>query len=182
MVTGTSGVTTADSSWIGIGGVTTSDLIQIGTEDTVSPSGAVSRSGFYELLPASAQTIPNFTVQAGDVITASLTQTSTGHWTLTIKNATSGGLFTLNTTYASTLSSSEWIEEDPSYTNNTLVPFDHFGTVNFSGGTTTENGIGQTIASSLAQQITMVNSSGQPIATPSALGADNKSFSVTRNN
>jgi hypothetical protein len=42
--------TSADATWIGIGGVTTDDLIQIGTENTVTSSGKVSSAVFYEFI------------------------------------------------------------------------------------------------------------------------------------
>src|SRR5581483_1994794 len=65
-VTGPPGVTSADSAWIGIGGVSSGDLIQVGTQDTVSPTGRSSSSAFYELLPESSTIIPAIAVSTGD--------------------------------------------------------------------------------------------------------------------
>ncbi|GAC1502824.1 MAG: hypothetical protein NVS1B10_07710 [Candidatus Saccharimonadales bacterium] len=179
--TGTPGIETADAAWIGIGGVSTSDLIQVGSQNTISASGTKSTSGFFELLPAASQLIPNVQVSPGDSLTASINQISTGHWSIVFKNLTNGQNYSAQVNYASSLSTAEWIEEDPSYSNNTLVPFDNFGTINFSNGLTTKDGSSLTISGSVGQKITMVNSSGKPIATPSDLSANGSGFSVVRN-
>ena len=178
-VTGPSGETSADSAWIGIGGVSTNDLIQVGTQDTVSPSGVVSSSAFYEMLPNSSITIPSITVSAGDKMTASLSEISSGEWTITITDVTNGDTFTLNTTYNSSNSSAEWIEEDPSYSFHRQVPFDNFGITTFNSGSTVSNGSTVSIANSSAEPVTMLNSSASPVATPSVLSGG--SFTVTRN-
>jgi hypothetical protein len=176
--TGPSGETSADSAWIGIGGVTSDDLIQTGTQDTVSPSGQVSSSAFYELLPSSSTTIPSITVSAGDHMSASLAEISSGEWTISITDETNSESFTMNTAYASSNSSAEWIEEDPSYSFHRQIPFDDFGTVTFNSGTTTSSGGTTSIAGSSAEPVTMLNSSDTPVATPSGLSGG--SFSVTR--
>jgi hypothetical protein len=177
-VTGPSGETSADSAWIGIGGVSTSDLIQVGTQDTVSPNGQASSSAFYEMLPESSITIPSIIVTAGDKMTASVTEISSGEWTITITDTTNSQTFTINTAYTSSNSSAEWIEEDPSYSSRRQVPFDDFDTITFSGGTTVSNSSTESIAGSSAEPVTMLNISGTPISTPSTLTGG--SFIVTR--
>ncbi len=80
------------------------------------------------------------------------------------------------------------------------MPLDDFGTVTFTNATALENGKQSTIAQAGGQPITMFSSTvqgrrgrfgqpgaqggqaGQPLAQPSALGADGSSFSVTRTN
>lgn len=178
-VTGPTGETSIDSAWIGIGGVSSGDLIQVGTEDTVSASGHVSSSAFYEMLPSSSVTIPTLTVASGDHITASVTETGANEWAVTITDTTSIQTFTLNTAYTSSNSSAEWIEEDPSYSYGRQAPFDYYGSVLFSSGTTTSSDNSVSIANSSAEPVTMLNSSGAPISTPSALTGG--SFTVTRN-
>jgi hypothetical protein len=179
-VTGNGSTTSADATWIGIGGVSTGDLIQVGTDNIVSASGQVSSGAFYELLPNSSLSVPGVNVTAGDSMSASLVQVSSGEWTVSITDNTNNESYTTTVAYASSLSSAEWIEEDPSYSANRQIPFDNFGTASFSAGATTENGTNVTIAGGLAQPITMVNRSDQAIATPSALGGDGASFSVTQ--
>src|SRR6266508_2474298 len=48
----------ADATWVGIGGVTGTDLIQAGTQATVTGSGAVSYSAWTEILPDYSRTAP----------------------------------------------------------------------------------------------------------------------------
>ena len=179
--TGNGSTTTADSTWIGIGGVISSDLIQTGTQNTVSASGQVSASAFYELLPNVSQTVPGISVTPGDSMSASLSEVSSGQWSFTITDVTNGESYTKTVAYASSHSSAEWIEEDPSYSFRRQIPFDTFGTAFFRNGSTTSNGSSLSLTDSNAQPITMVNRSGQAIATPSALGGGGASFSITQN-
>ena len=52
----------------------------------------------------------------------------------------------------------------------------------FTGASTVEDGQQRTIAQAGGRSITMLNTAGQPLAQPSALGTDGISFSVTRTN
>ncbi len=169
----------ADSTWIGIGGVTSGDLIQVGTQNIIAANGQVSTSAFYELLPDYAQVIPSITVSQGDNMTASIYQLSVGQWTIVITDTTNGQSYTINVAYASSLSSAEWIEEDPSFSFRRQIPFDNFQVTYFMGGSTTANGITQNIATSTAQPVIMVNLSGQAVAVPSVIGGDGASFTVS---
>lgn len=179
-VSGNGTSTTADAAWVGIGGVTSSDLIQAGTNDTVSASGQVTVNAFYEMLPAPETPVPGMTVGVGDEMSVNIVQLASGKWQINIADVSRGENFSTTVSYSSSLSTAEWIEEDPSYASGGLVPFDNFGTINFGGGTTTENGASQTIASAGGQAIILVSRhSGKALATPSAIGADGKSFSVT---
>lgn len=149
----------------------------------MAADGTVSTGAFYELLPDAAQDVPGFTVSPGDSISASLAQVSASRWTISISNTTTSASWSTTVTYTSSRSSAEWIEEDPSYAAGGQVPFDNFGTVNFTGGSVTPaSGGTQTIAGAGSSAITMVNSSNQHIAVPSALGSDGASFSITRLN
>jgi hypothetical protein len=180
--TGTGYSTSADATWIGIGGVTSSDLIQVGTQNTVSPSGHLTSNAFFELLPGASQTITSLTVASGDAMTASLVRTSGNFWTIFITDSTSGQTYTSSVTYASSLSSAEWIEEDPSYSNNRQIPFDNFGTTSFTNATSSVGESTVSIAASSAVPIEMLKSNGEPVATPSPLTTDGHGFSVTREN
>lgn len=179
--TGNGRSTTADAAWIGIGGVSSNDLIQVGTENTVTAAGQVDTAVFYELLPDAPIYPSTISVTGGDTISASITETSPGQWTVSLSDTTNGQSFTTSVSYASSYSSAEWIEEDPSFASGSLVPFDNFGSVPFSQTFATANGVSQNIASGTAGSITLVNRRGAAIATPSALGADGASFSVIHN-
>lgn len=158
-----------DAAWIGIGGVTSSDLIQTGTANIVATDGSVSTMAFYELLPAAAQNIVSMVVTPGDTMSASITQTGAGQWSLIITDVTTGKTFSKAIAYSSQLSSAEWIEEAPTLSDGSIAPLDNFGTVRFSGGTTTMDGSSLSIAAANAASITMVDKNNKPIAVPSAV-------------
>ncbi|HUC88320.1 MAG TPA: G1 family glutamic endopeptidase [Candidatus Binatia bacterium] len=176
--TGNGRTTSADSTWIGIGGVTSADLIQVGTQNIISASGQISTAAFYELLPDSSDTITNLTVSPGDSISASLSEISNGQWTIDITDNTDAESYTITVSYTSLLSSAEWIEEDPSYSFRQQIPFDNFQEASFTNSSTIVGGITDSIAASNAQQVTMLNRIGQTIAVPSAIGTDGASFTV----
>ncbi len=170
--------TTADATWVGIGGITTSDLIQVGTNNTVSSSGQVVVQAFYEMLPNVSTNIPSLTINPGDTINASVTEDGTNVWVIDISDMTSNTSFTKTVSYTSSNSSAEWIEEDPSYSNGSLVPFDNFGQVDFTNSKTIDNGVTDNLTQVSAQSITMVNSSGQAEATPSVIASDGTDFNI----
>lgn len=173
--------TTTDSTWIGIGGVDTNDLIQVGTEATVDTDGTINAAVFYELLPDAPHYPVTITVAPGDRMSATLQETSANLWLISITDATTGQTYTRNVSYTSSHSSVEWVEEDPSFADGSLVPFDNFGTVTFTGSTSTGNGVTSTLAD--GSSITLVDDQGRALAVPGAVtGASNDSFSVTRRN
>jgi hypothetical protein len=168
-----------DAAWIGIGGVTGSDLIQVGTDDTVTKDGQASTIAFYEMLPAPETPIPAMSVAAGDVMSAEIRLISGSQWQISINDVTQHETFSITVTYASTQSSAEWIQEDPSYAAGSLVPFDVFGSVSFTDSLATSNGVSQNLIDSGAQKIILINRRGRALATPSAIGGDGGSFTVT---
>jgi hypothetical protein len=168
----------SDATWVGIGGVTSHDLIQAGTEAMVPYTGNVQYEAWIELLPASSHTVP-LVVSPGDSVTVTLTQQSTGSWLVAFKNNTTGKTYQTTEQYSSSLSSAEWVEEAPSG-GRRVLPLDQFGSVQFSAGSTVKNGTTDSIAKAGAIAITMADRYGQPIAKPSALGKDGASFSVSR--
>jgi hypothetical protein len=169
----------ADATWVGIGGATTTDLVQAGTEATVD-NGVVTYAAWVETLPQPSQPV-SLAINAGDTVTVSLTQQIAGVWNITIRNATTGGVYDGTVTYASSTSSAEWIQEAPTAGKGGVVLLDRFGTVRFTNASTVKDGKTVTPAMAGATAVTMVNNkTGVTLATPSALGADGASFSVTR--
>ena len=195
---GSGNTVAADATWVGIGGATTTDLIQAGTQASVQGNQVVY-SAWWETLPQAAQTVP-LDIAAGDSVSVQITQQSDGTWQIVIRDSTSGQSFQKQLTYNSSLSSAEWIEESPTVGRRTLLPLDDFGTVSFTNATTVENGKQRTIAQVSGQPVSMSGSTaqgrrgrfgqpgtqsgqaGQPLAQPSSIGADGSSFSVTRTN
>ena len=172
----------ADATWVGIGGVLSHDLIQAGTEAVPTARGGVDYQAWYELLPDASQVVP-LVVHTGDAMSVSIEQESNanGLWKISFSDTTTGQTYNTTVNYASSLSSAEWIEEMPAGVG-TSISLDNFGTVNFSSGSTVQNGSSMTIAESGAQPLTMANMLDQPLAVPSDIGTDGASFSVTRTN
>jgi hypothetical protein len=167
----------SDATWVGIGGVTSQDLIQGGTQDIVQ-NGQVSQQAWIETLPGPSQTVP-ITPNPGDSMTVSVAQQGSGTWQLTLTDNTNGQNFQTSVAYQSSLSSADWIEEAP-LDGRQLLTLDNFGSVAMSGALTVDNGQSVTIGAANGQAITMVGPNDQPVATPSTLGGDGASFSVTR--
>ena len=168
----------ADATWVGIGGLTSSDLIQAGTQAMVDGGGTVEYSAWIEMLPASSRTVP-LTVTAGDSVTVTVTQQSGNDWLIAMKNNTTGGAYNITVQYSSSNSSAEWVQEAPSVGRG-LVPLDLFGTVQFTGASAVRDGKTMSASALGAKAITMINGQGQAVAQPSTLAGDGSSFTVTR--
>jgi hypothetical protein len=167
----------SDATWVGIGGVTSQDLIQAGTQDVVQ-NGQISRQAWIETLPSPSQPV-SITINAGDSMTVSVAQQGSGTWQLKLNDNTNGQSFQTSVAYQSSLSSADWIEEAP-LDGRQLLTLDNFGSVAVSGASTVDNGQSDTIAAANGQAITMVGPNNQPLATPSGLGSDGASFTITR--
>ncbi len=170
--------TSADATWVGIGGLAHSDLIQTGTQAIVNNNGRISYQAWYEMLPANSRKIP-LPVNPGDSITASIVQQSANQWTISMRDDTTGQNYRTTVNYASSLSSAEWIEEMP-VRGRYFIPLDNFGSVQFSALSTVKDGTSLTPAQASAHPMVMENYRGQALALPSALGSDGATFTVTR--
>jgi hypothetical protein len=167
-----------DATWVGIGGANTTDLIQAGTEATVNGDGTVTYDAWTETLPQSVRTI-SLAVSAGDTVSVTITEQSTGVWLVDLKNVTTGKTYTTTIRYNSSKSSAEWIQEAPSVGRG-IAPLDNFGTVKFTGASTVVDGKKQNLSAANAKAVTMADAANQPLAIPSAIGSDGSSFTVTR--
>jgi hypothetical protein len=167
-----------DATWVGIGGVTTNDLIQGGTE-TVVQNGIVQYIAWTEALPAASEPL-NLVVHPGDTISASISQdAASGTWQVSIGDNTTRTGVTKSYNYNSSGSSVEWIEEAPS-DNSGILPLDNFQSVSFSNAIAIRGGKDLNISQSGGTPITLANDTGTILARPSALGSDEQSFNVTR--
>jgi len=169
--------TGADATWVGIGGVSGTDLIQAGTQATVS-GGTVSYEAWTEMLPDSSRTV-SLDVAPGDSVTVSITEQTGGEWLIKMANNTTQATYQRTVRYASSRSSAEWIQEAPS-AGRGIIPLDDFGTLRFTGGSAVRDGKTQSLSALGATAVAMINRAGQAIAQPSTLGADGSSFVVTR--
>ena len=168
----------ADATWVGIGGLTSNDLIQAGTQAMVDGSGTVEYSSWIEMLPQSSRNVP-LSVSAGDSVTVTIAQQTGNDWLITMKNNTTKGTYSVTVQYSSSNSSAEWVQEAPSVGRG-LVSLDQFGTVQFSGASAVRDGKTMSLSALGAKAITMINGLGQAIAQPSTIATDGSSFTVAR--
>ncbi len=172
------------SSWVGIGGFCMNavctqvdhTLIQLGTEQESDGSGNINYYAWYEMLPNPEIKIENFPVNPGDVITASLKETS-GHgrhgtWLLSLEDKTTGSTWSRTFVYNSSLASAEWIEEAPY--SGIILPLANYGTTNFDLGTV--NG-GENPALLNQEGVIMYNPNGQT-SNPSAPDSNTDGFNA----
>ncbi len=169
----------ADATWVGIGGVASSDLIQAGTQ-TIIQNGTSTYEAWYETLPGNSVVVP-LAVHPGDAMTVSLNETSASEWRVSIADVTTHQTFETSVSYVSALSSAEWIQEMPSDARG-FVPLDNFSAVPFTNGLAVTNGNRVTIAGANAAPLTMTTGAGGVLGSPTALGTDGASFTVTRGN
>src|SRR3984885_3450003 len=170
------------ATWTGIGGYSTSDLIQAGTAEQSAPSNPLVGDQYYawyELLPAGETQLTdctgdgNCTVTPGDSITVNISQVSGDTWSISMSDA-GKWTWSKDVTYTSSESSAEWILEAPTLVAQTTLA--NVGTVNFGPTSTyTAGGTSHTIAEGDPTQIDL--SPGEVNeATPSALASDGQSF------
>ncbi len=171
-----SGQAEDSSDWIGIGGgcidsgctSTDSTLIQTGTEQDVSSTGAASYSAWYELVPAPSLTISGMTVAPGDQMHASISEVvnDANAWDITIQDLTRGESYTTTVPYSSTHATAEWIEETPLEigTNAGFAALPNLTNPNWTSATV--NGASAGLKSS--EEMDLVDSSGSVIGAPSA--------------
>ena len=170
-----------DATWVGIGGVSSTDLIQAGTQQTVSGSGSTQYQAWVETLPQASHPVP-LSVNPGDSVSVAITQDPQNktQWKVAFTNNTTGQTYQVTENYRSSLSSAEWIEEAPTALRGRQLPLDDFGSVSFSQGSTVKNGQSVSIADAGAQPITMMARGTRQVARPSSLGGDGASFTVTQ--
>jgi hypothetical protein len=167
----------ADAIWVGIGGVHGTDLIQAGTQETVSGRGSTQYEAWIEVLPQASRPVP-LSVRAGDSMSISLQQQTGEDWLITFANNSTGKSYQETMQYASSRSSAEWVVEAPSGRRGRVLPLDMFGSVSFSQASTVRNGQTLSIRQAGGHPITMIGQRGQPLARPSALDVDGASFNV----
>ena len=168
-----------DAAWVGIGGVRSRDLIQAGTQQSVTGSGSTQYEAWIEMLPRASRPVP-LQVHAGDSITVSLSEQAADQWLIQFTNNTTGQTYQTVQEYTSSHSSAEWVEEAPSGGRGGVLPLDNFGTIPFSDGSAVKNGQTLSIGAAGGRPITMIGNNNQALAVPSALGDDGASFSIAR--
>ena len=176
----TAGEAEDSATWIGVGGgcldsscsTTDNTLVQAGTEQDVSSTGQASYDAWYEIIPV-PELASTIAVHAGDVIDCSISQVVPGVWTITLNDTTDGQGFTQTVPYPSDGSTAEWIEETPTEigtSGTSLAALPNLTTVEFTQATV--NGANAGLVP--AQALQLIDSSGNPIATPSTPVSGNR--------
>jgi hypothetical protein len=119
------------STWIGIGGIRSSSLIQAGTDQGVQ-HGTPYYFAWYELLPALPQTFANIDLLPGDTVTFTIASTGNGNWKISVHDRDANADDSATVAYASCDCSTEWIEEAPSVKGKE-TPLANFTSVTFTG-------------------------------------------------
>jgi hypothetical protein len=173
------------ASWAGIGGYTTSDLIQAGVSENSAIGGELlggQYNAWYEILPASETPISgctgnsSCTVNPGDKVSVSISNVGGDTWDISLTDAGNWSWST-SVTYASSESSAEWIQEAPSLEGVQTIPAD-VGTVSFGSSTFTEGSSTDTIAQGSPTLIDESPVGEVNEATTSPLAPDGQSFNV----
>jgi len=152
------------SAWIGIDGVLDSDLIQTGTsQDTAGTSTSSPYFAWYELLPDNAVEI-DAPVDPGDAMAATIVESSSNDWTISIEDQTQNWIYTHTFSYSISAQTAEWIQEAPTVdgAQSTLADFGSttFSSLGLSGVDTSAVGL---------TDVEMTNASGTIIAYPTPL-------------
>lgn len=168
----------SDATWVGIGGVVSSDLIQAGTQALVE-DGTVTYRAWYELLPDPMTYVP-LRVRPGDSVEVSVTESTPDRWEIVISNTTTGKSYKKTVAYESSKSSAEWIEERPSLASGGLLPLADFGSVRFWDAGAVTDGVRKSASEVGAEPIVMISRGGATLAQPSALAGDGAVFTVAR--
>ena len=180
--------------WVGIDGLTSLSVEQIGTL-AVCSNGVASYFAWYEMYPSNSVNITKIIVSPGQEISATVKySTTTSKFTLTMKDVTTGKSFSKSLADPGVVrSSAEWIAEAPEYctAQNVCqqVSLPNFVSVSFGKDSTTVTGTDTATVSgstkaiskfgSMVDDLSMVN---QPdtayMAQTSALSTDGTSFSI----
>jgi hypothetical protein len=176
------------SFWVGIDGYSSNTVEQIGT-DSDCQNGQPVYYAWFEFYPHPSFLVNSLTIKPGDVISAEVIAGAKGAFTVTLTDVTTSATFSTSTRiHSAQQSSAEWIAEAP-YSGGVL-PLADFGTAyygqNNTGVSNTSDAtiggatgvIGSFPTGNIAE-ITMVDNSGNPKASPSLLSGDGSSFSIT---
>ncbi|MDR3542992.1 MAG: G1 family endopeptidase [Desulfosporosinus sp.] len=171
----------AVAQWIGLGGSSSPDLLQMGTSEQFE-NGQLVAEVFWEKLPAPAQTV--MTVPIGSTISASISPAANSCLTWNLKFTVNGQLHTqmippvtLSSSYAQGIgTSAEWISEKPSDRNDQPNPFANMGTVAYQSALV--NGQALNSSGNQVQPVALVSRDGHVLIAPSTLGKDGESFST----
>ncbi|MEN6341852.1 MAG: G1 family glutamic endopeptidase [Methanospirillum sp.] len=181
---GSNGNDYASAFWVGIDGISSNSVEQIGTESDCI-GGVPTYYTWYEVFPQDSVTL-DLAISPGDQVHAKVEYVSNNEFKYTITDLTTAQTvsFTDQGRVTADRSSAEWVAEAPTNGRNRLLPLAQFGPVVFTNASVTVNGKNGPISSAnwQYQPIIMESRSGSLKATPSVLGAGGTGFSVVWQN
>src|SRR5947209_3736835 len=177
------GAVSASSFWVGLDGYNSSAVEQIGTDADCNGflgGGSPMHYAWFEMYPGDTVTITSVPIRPGDFISAEVSAVGAA-FTLTLRNATTGAVFTTTQQSSAPRTSAEWVAEAPSacllFACRTL-PLAPFATALFSGASARSAGAAGPITAFHNDSITMATRSGSVKAQPSGLSGGGTAFSV----
>ncbi|HXI84893.1 MAG TPA: G1 family glutamic endopeptidase [Verrucomicrobiae bacterium] len=169
---------TASAIWVGIDGSSDRTVEQIGTEQDWH-LGAPLYYAWFEMYPARGFFLTEFPVEPGDQISAEVQFIPKNQFVLSITNLTQGVGFSITKKRSAKRTSAEWIVEAPFFRH--ILPLADFGSVSFTGCSTTITNVEGPINSSswTNESITMENPlTSTVLAQTSALISGGTAFTV----
>jgi Peptidase A4 family len=165
--------------WVGLDGYNTDSVEQDGTLAECY-DGAVSYYTWWEMYPSNAIQVVGDSLSPGDSVYASAVDEGGGNYALSVTDySNSADSFSTEQTCSDCSDgSAEWIAEAPSGGSG-VYPLPDYGTWNVSGATVTSGGSQGVISSFPDDEITMIDSSGNPESVPSPLNSTGDGFSTT---
>lgn len=169
-----------NAQWIGLGGVLSHSLLQMGTLEAIQNGQQVDEL-FWEKLPNAA--VPIVQVQPGDVVSTEIQHLQGNNWQLVARVSDGTQTVTkkvnvqVSSSYAAGIEqTAEWISEDPSNGQNQILPMANAGTVTFTNATVNGGPISQSNAST--QETTLVSPYNGATVVPTQLSQNGTSFST----
>jgi hypothetical protein len=163
--------------WVGIDGFSSDSVEQDGTLVECYDSTAYQYS-WWEMYPTNDIQVVGESVASGDHITATVVRSGTSY-KLTVTDSThTANSFSTTQTGSDANSSAEWIAGAPCCSGSSVYPLPDLHTWTLSGATVSTSSVSGNICSFPYESITMIGSSGDVEAVPSAL-TDCDSFTVT---
>jgi hypothetical protein len=163
--------------WVGLDGFADSTVEQAGTGASCT-DGAAAYFTWWEMYPTNQIQIVGTTVEPGDRVSARVSVTG-GTYTLAVTDTTTvGNSFTKTQTCSTcTNASAEWIAESPGRVRG-QTPWPDFGTWKLTRASATSGPTQGAIAKFPDNEITLIGSTGRPLATTGVLRDAGKAFTV----
>ncbi len=174
----------ASAFWVGIDGISSNSVEQIGTESDCI-GGSPVYYAWYEVYPQDSVTL-DLAISPGDEVHAKVEYVSgnTFRYTMTDLTTAETVSFTDQGRVTAERSSAEWIAEAPTNGRNRLLPLADFRPITFTHAAVTVNGESGPISGAHweYQPIIMQSRGGSLKATPSGLSTGGTDFTVVWSN